>query len=936
MRQCERCNEHKQLIDFQSGRLGTMRSMMLKKTNSNRRGVTLLFVLTLIVLFLLMGASFVLIANQFRRSAVVLGRIKVRRDDARTLVNRAFYDVFRGPRLDDPRSPLRGHSILEDMYGYGWKQSNIPGTELIFVDPIAGGSQGGMYRITNLVPGALQEILDTTPSSYLTAKTNLNLAGLVISIVSATNTVTGNSVTFPPVSGRIVQFDRATNDATIIFDYDVSGILSDIVGNNQRVFEIVVNNRPFAGTGAGIFNRNAAINTNALSIDALRPNQTRDFTIPSTPPKMRDQFIRDYLWGSFDNATEPNRLSTNEDYDAADYQNMFLALVETERNNPNPTRVIPSFDRPTLRAYSTANDPPPAPAGNQPSRADFRAFGNSVGTVVDNDGDGFNDSVWIDIGLPIQTDVKGRVYKPLVSYMCVDMDGKINLNAHGNLAQLDPNFYKTPLPLLNGVPSTSVGQGYGPPEIDLRQVFPFAETSNLIFSRYGIDGPPPLVNVPGRQARDPKSAFKLSGYPNNSFALGGLTGNLFFGGPMDVHGRLGFGLANTFNPSVTSDPYDPMSASFANIPVGMPTADILNSTLPTPNEILNSAYELDFWNSPFENSFVYASVGDGSLSAVDNPYTSRELAAVLQRNNSGAESNAQRLNTLLSGSIAAADGRIVPHLITTESNEVPVPPHNLAEKLLRIQPTLTDAQIRVLLPNEVIRGLRFRVNRPFGNGLDDDGNGIVDEMSEVISDLITQMDGANVPFDANNDRLQDSMDALGRYQYAKHLYVLTLLVTQFDNTGAQITFDYNGDTVTDPNDVLAFRRDVAQWAINVVDFRDPDSIMTPFEFDLEPFDATGWDADGDFGPSATPPSPQPNQEVIWGCERPELLLTESLILHDRRTEDLATDDGDNNVMPQPPGDDDTDSRFVPNASTFFEIYNPWVHTTNPTVDQNNR
>ena len=34
---------------------------------------------------------------------------------------------------------------------------------------------------------------------------------------------------------------------------------------------------------------------------------------------------------------------------------------------------------------------------------------------------------------------------------------------------------------------------------------------------------------------------------------------------------------------------------------------------------------------------------------------------------------------------------------------------------------------------------------------------------------------------------------------------------------------------------------LAQWCINVVDFRDADSICTPFKYDKEPWD--GWDED---------------------------------------------------------------------------------------------
>ena len=43
----------------------------------------------------------------------------------------------------------------------------------------------------------------------------------------------------------------------------------------------------------------------------------------------------------------------------------------------------------------------------------------------------------------------------------------------------------------------------------------------------------------------------------------------------------------------------------------------------------------------------------------------------------------------------------------------------------------------------------------------------------------------------------------------------------------------NPIATTVPSQQLAYF--VAQWAVNVVDFRDPDAICTPFEFDLSPF-----------------------------------------------------------------------------------------------------
>ena len=94
--------------------------------NSSRRsrsGVTLLFVVSIIVLFLLMGTAFVLVSNDFFRAAKKRSNKHVFDIDQNSVVEQAFYDLLRGPELNDSNSPLRGHSLLADMYGYGFTAS---------------------------------------------------------------------------------------------------------------------------------------------------------------------------------------------------------------------------------------------------------------------------------------------------------------------------------------------------------------------------------------------------------------------------------------------------------------------------------------------------------------------------------------------------------------------------------------------------------------------------------------------------------------------------------------------------------------------------------------------------------------------------------------------------------------------------------------------
>jgi hypothetical protein len=65
----------------------------------------------------------------------------------------------------------------------------------------------------------------------------------------------------------------------------------------------------------------------------------------------------------------------------------------------------------------------------------------------------------------------------------------------------------------------------------------------------------------------------------------------------------------------------------------------------------------------------------------------------------------------------------------------------------------------------------------------------------------------------------------------------------------------------------ADRGTLAQWAANAVEFRDADSVMTPFEYDTNP--ANGWSPDGDMQTSET------ERAVVFGTERPEILIQEA-------------------------------------------------------------
>lgn len=178
---------------------------------------------------------------------------------------------------------------------------------------------------------------------------------------------------------------------------------------------------------------------------------------------------------------------------------------------------------------------------------------------------------------------------------------------------------------------------------------------------------------------------------------------------------------------------------------------------------------------------------------------------------------------------------------------------------------------------------------------------------------------------------------------------------------------------------------IAQWAVNCVDMRDSDASMTAFEYDEYPWD--GWGCldrnavniplDGDpatnengdetlleadlptrnfagvidwnqlrnggpkvidntlvhVGTDPIVPGPKTSlsqtRGVVWGAERPELLITETFAFHDRRTEDTVNDWTQKNLIGAMNQDETSvagrtslDQRLRPRGGLFVELYNP--------------
>jgi hypothetical protein len=260
-----------------------------------------------------------------------------------------------------------------------------------------------------------------------------------------------------------------------------------------------------------------------------------------------------------------------------------------------------------------------------------------------------------------------------------------------------------------------------------------------------------------------------------------------------------------------------------------------------------------------------------------------------------------------------------------------------APGLIRLTPA--DA-LRVdtsnMLCSDVLLGLRMDLNRPFGDGQDNNGNNVVDEpfVDMRPQGVIPPFEGV-LPYAGLPPIVDKDANMEYRQRYARTLYVLMMALVDkdwypiWDSRIARKLEGVDTDPITPTDKAMARAQAIAQWAVNVVDFRDSDSVMTPFEYDIYPFHAsrpwqpgeaiTTWDVDGVIDSRNIPTDPnynpnwEPTRGVVWGCERPELLITETFATHDRRQYNVSSD----------PNDPEYVNKFRPEGSLFVELYNPW-------------
>ena len=619
---------------------------------------------------------------------------------------------------------------------------------------------------------------------------------------------------------------------------------------------------------------------------------------------------------------------------------------------------------------------------------------------VDNDGDAIPDSIWLDLQLPHFTTSSGAVVRPLIAPLIEDLDGKINLNESGNYRHLfaqryrpsNPNTYSSDaqyLAVQNSLRRYGFGSGVGPAEIDFSHIFDQGRSSpppgffgpiyrtqtsspqlfpsflytrfgNLLNTRYG-GSPIDYSTPPGALTHDD---FYLPGAGKWSLPDRDLLGEIpypareaFFSTSNSVMGKSMdmFGIATERrdrygNELVVND---------------------VTSLYQQQNELVNQPYEFGF--------------------ADDKTFQAGDLAALIDKTSGSSE-----LRNLLADEIER--NRILQNLITTDSQTIDVPEVSGAVSIMhafasRLTVPATDIQLHLdrMLAPEFRKGTKLNLNRQLGNGRPDAGDPtVVDELMEVgardsngggsvatheieasepafrshpvHSDIIAnyntpisrtdwpQLDFNGIDTDGNGtidvgndvdgDNLPDKI-ADGQELLARHLYCLMFLLIKDGDSSTWgdeewvPNFPYPAGMIdpsqTDVLDEKKQRREIrnrfvakriAQWATNAVDYRDTDARCTRLRYDPNPFDGF------DLSDAA--------KNVVWGTERPELEISETLAFHDkriRRNLEKSRDQNDESITPDgelpadtddDPDDDiradsDMDQFRIPEASSFVEL-----------------
>ena len=742
-------------------------------------------------------------------------------------------------------------------------------------------------------------------------------------------------------STRVVNFKPSNRNAQIVIEgVMVPNAITGELLPPQAGSRFIINGRPFNGVGAGY---NPATGAMDNPVTASVPVPTAYF--PNYTAYRDSKTIEEITYGGLD-----------ESWDAVDFQNLFLAKAATaainvanantsdddEEATPNAYQSYmastggntPSFHRPYLLAYLAQRVPGILDGATlrralifRPDREDHPGFtGSNPGFDpisgpwdVDNDGDGIPDSIWMDFGLSPLTGPDGRLYKPLVAPLIIDLDGRINLNTADSLehkkAVANLSTFASNNTIVSGAVNLSseknyFGFGFGPADIGLpinasviRSRYAGSQTLNGKSEGFTFGVSPATSSAwtqwdePATPGRGPVTGtgFNASTNSDDDYELrqrnqasNGFVPDLYMG------------LSNSIDQvrddrtySWTGNIQGTLETGYGS-PIdlfgrGIPYLD------PSGNMLVANVGLFDSLDDPYEITPL-------QRGTEDNLYSLSDLEFLLRY-----DANETRATSRLDqfGVFFTDLEELTTRTYTTRSASIPTPP---AVQSTGLAGRPLARSVRDMFAAKVQRELQR-------TGVEGDPYALVDQLDLVPPELARgEKLNVNRFLTANRPQHLAEPDAYWaileeKANFARQLFHLMMLVT--DETFLMPTLE-TVDPVTRYE--LHVRR-IAQWAINVVDFGDADSVMTPFVYDARPFNANRL---GSYDPR-NPDIGNPDFRVIWGMEHPELVLTETLAFHDRRVEDTKNETGGSTRTDRVDPDPDLDQAVPPEGSLFVEL-----------------
>lgn len=653
---------------------------------------------------------------------------------------------------------------------------------------------------------------------------------------------------------------------------------------------------------------------------------------------------------------------------------------------------------PMASTYDTTGAPGAAGPVTTAGRMGAYSYIDSTGALetvefdYDNDGDGVNESILIDLDFPPQQDATGKMFVPLFLVTIHDLDALLNMNVHGNLAKVlcgpadsattqiggtgwfgtdsaDSNFYfisqsnlgigpaeVNPLWALNrrvGVDDTSAFSfaphiaafGNAPTAVTgsnpLGPNQYWGESANMEFfwskiGRYqtapsrdlfvGVYGEPGrLYNAssaggridftPGGNAL-PRPGLSLA---DDNQDLGEGQANIpYFQHPLDFTG-LGSYMTTTMPPAISFMNSTPgttpdciwikynkyNNSSPANVKWGQ-TAGLMTNTV--TQGLGDDPYEVAFYATDNRDADSVFTADEMSFLQLNNTEIDRlnvtsRLANLLPFNfdkTKGTQSRAESIrrkftvqsNDRKSFSLPVSARSTFEYNMDPNTSTMKFPPQfgsisryattALAEDpirpavryLLEIevngQQNITRPQRKLSL-NSLLTGsattpMSFR---PLTAHPDDPGTTTITSQFQVSTSLPA--------YPPQSTAAQEFWARRDRQQLCRDIYVLLYLL----GPGA--------DTI-DPTATGAYTpaqcAEMAQFAVNLVDAMDHDSIVTRFEYDTDL--SNGWNLDDDpyTSPSVPPSTSELDRGEVFGIERLDLSISEAMTI---RTDAIAAD-----------------------------------------------